>query len=66
MIQAKVGQYFYGRHRSMFGVWVYDQVNNETGFSSGQFVCDFSNREDARAFVWMKNGWGQPKTALAR
>ena len=66
MIQAKVGQYFYGRHRSSFGVWVYDQVNNETGFSSGQFIADFQTREEARAFVWMKNGWGTPKTALAR
>ena len=66
MIQAKVGQYFYGRHRSSFGVWVYDQVNNETGFASGQFVCDFRTREEARRFVWEKNGWGQPKIALAR
>ena len=66
MIQAKVGQYFYGRHRSSFGVWVYDYVNNETGSSSGQFVADFKSREDARAYVWKMNGWGTPKTALAR
>lgn len=66
MIRAKVGQYFYGRHRSSFGVWVYDYVNEENGFSSGQFVADFHNREDARAYVWKMNGWGTPKTALAR
>lgn len=63
MIQAKVGQYFYGRHRNMIGVWVYDHVW-ENG-SSGQFVCDFHTREEARRFVWEKNGWGTPKTALA-
>ena len=66
MVRAKVGQYFYGRHRSSFGVWVYDYVNEENGASSGKFVADFQNREDARAYVWKKNGWGTPKTALAR
>lgn len=64
MIQAKVGQYFYGRHRSSFGVWVYDRVW-ENG-SSGQFIADFQSREEARAFVWKMNGWGTPKTTLAR
>lgn len=64
MVQAKVGQYFYGRHRSSFGVWVYDYVNEETGASSGQFVGDFRTREEARAYVWKMNGWGTPKTAL--
>ena len=63
MIQAKVGQYFYGRHRNRFGVWVYDVVTDN--FSSGKFVEDFKSREEARAFVWKMNGWGTPKTALA-
>lgn len=66
MKQAKIGQYFYGRHRNMFGVWVYDYVNTETGAASGKFVKDFQSREDARDFVWLNNGWGTPKTALAR
>ena len=66
MIQAKVGQYFYGRHRSSFGVWVYVYVNEENGSSSGAFVADFQSREEARAYVWKMNGWGVPKKALAR
>jgi hypothetical protein len=61
---AKVGMYHYGRHRSLFGVWVYDCVS-ETG-SSAQFVKDFGSREEARLFVWKMNGWGTPKTALAK
>ena len=64
MIQAKVGQYFYGRHRSSFGVWVYDWVSEDGSASSGQFVGDFHTREEAREYVWKMNGWGTPKTAL--
>lgn len=65
MIQAKVGQYFYGRHRSSFGVWVYDHVSEDGKSYSGMFVRDFWTREEARAYVWKMNGWGTPKTALA-
>lgn len=60
----KVGQYHYGRHRSMFGVWVCDFVTENAASSS--FVADFQTREEARIYVWKKNGWGVPKTALAR
>ena len=63
MVQAKVGQYYYGRHRSHFGVWVYDIVTDN--FTSGNFVADFPTREEARAYVWGKNGWGTPKVALS-
>ena len=61
---CKVGQYHYGRHRSSFGVWVYDFVSENA--TSASFVADFRTREEARAFVWKMNGWGTPKTALAR
>ena len=64
IFNAKVGQYFYARHRSHFGVWVYDFVS-ETA-ASRKHVADFSTREEARSFVWKMNGWGTPKTALAR
>lgn len=60
----KVGQYHYGRHRNSFGVWVCDFVSKES--SSSSFVADFRTREEARAYVWQMNGWGIPKTALAR
>ena len=60
----KVGQYHYGRHRSMFGVWVCDYVSKSSASSS--FIGDFRSREEARAYVWKMNGWGVPKAALAR
>ena len=65
MNKAKVGQYCYGRHISFFGVWVYDYVSKDGKCSSGQFVGDFRTREEAREYVWEKNGWGKPKTKLA-
>lgn len=61
---CKVGQYHYGRHRNMIGVWVYDQVSEN--FTSATFVCDFKTREEARAYVWKMNGWGVPIKPLAR
>ena len=60
----KAGQYHYGRHRGMFGVWVCDYVTKSS--TSSSFVADFQTREDARNYVWKMNGWGVPKTALAR
>ncbi len=61
---CKVGQYLYGRHRNMIGVWVYDQVSKD--YTSAAFVRDFSSREEARAYVWTMNGWGTPTKPLAR
>ena len=60
----KVGQYHYGRHRRQFGVWVCDSVSQHSACCS--FGSDFPTREEARQFVWEMNGWGTPKTALAR
>lgn len=60
---CKVGQYHYGRHRSSFGVWVYDSVSKNA--ASASFVADFRTREEARAYVWKMNGWGTPRTALS-
>jgi len=60
----KVGMYHYGRHRSSFGVWVCVCVTKD--FASSDFVADFASREAARKYVWEKNGWGTPKTALSR
>ncbi len=60
---CKVGQYFYGRHRRNYGVWVYVSVSESA--ASGRFVDDFPTIEEARAFVWEKNGWGKPRKALS-
>ena len=65
MVQAKVGQYFYGRHRNSWGVWIWDYVSEDGTSSSGSFVGDFEYREEARAYVWAMNGWGKPKARLA-
>lgn len=65
-MKAKVGQYFYGRRRDSYGVWVYDFVSADGKSSSGSLVCLFREREDARTFVWKMNGWGVPATSIAR
>ena len=61
-MKAVLGQYYYKPHRNWWGVWVYIHVS-ETG-ACGSFVKDFSNIEEARAFVWEQNGWGTPKNKL--
>lgn len=60
----KVGQFFYGCHRSRYGVWVWDHVWQNG--ASGKFICDFNTREEARRYVWIQNGWGVPKSSLTR
>ncbi|WP_289109160.1 hypothetical protein [Alistipes finegoldii] len=57
-MKAQVGNFYYGRHHNIYGVWQYEVVN-EAG-SSARFVKDFIFREDARAFVWRMNDWGTP------
>lgn len=57
-MKAQIGNYYYGRHHNIFGVWQYATVC-EAGFSAC-FVKDFIRCEDARAFVWQMNGWGNP------
>ena len=61
-MKAVLGQYYYKPHRNWWGVWVYIHVS-ETG-ACGSFVKDFSNIEEARAFVWEQNGWETPKNKL--
>ena len=47
----KVGEYYYAPHRKNWGVW--KRVTPDTG----TFVQDFKTREEARTFVFEKNGW---------
>ena len=61
--EYKVGQYHYAPHRNYYGVWVWVSVTEKS--ASGEFVADFRTKEEARRFVWQKNGWGTPKTPLA-
>lgn len=49
------GQYFYARHRSMWGVWKRDNPNESA--RSGTFIKDFPTKEEARNEVYKLNGW---------
>lgn len=63
-MNAVLGQYHYAPHRNYYGVWVWTYVGKDS--ATGEFIKDFDSREEARQFVWKMNGWGRPKTALAR
>ena len=58
-MRAQVGKYYFGRHRSNWGIWMYDYVS-ETG-ASARFIKDVFSYEDAVREVYALNGWGQPK-----
>jgi hypothetical protein len=57
---AKVGTYHFGRHRSNWGIYVYDVVR-EYGFASAKFVKDVFTYEEAVKTIYALNGWGEPK-----
>ena len=59
IMKVQVGQYTFGRHRSLWGIWQYDTVS-ETG-SSAVFVKDVYSYEEAVREVYRLNGWGEPK-----
>lgn len=58
-MKAEVGKYYFGRHRSMWGLWQYDWVS-ETG-STARFIKDVFSYEEAVREVYRLNGWGEPK-----
>ena len=58
-MKAQVGQYKFGRHRSLWGIWQYTMVS-ETG-AMASFVKDVYSYEEAVREVYRLNGWGQPK-----
>lgn len=57
---AKVGTYHFGRHRSNWGIWMWDVVR-EDGFESSKFIKDVYTYEEAVREVYSLNGWGEPK-----
>ena len=63
-MEAKVGQYYFGRHRSVWGIWQYDVVDN--GFTSANHIKDVCSYEEAVKEVYRLNGWGTPKTIRRR
>ena len=58
-MKAKVGQYYFGKHRNAWGIWQYDKVA-ET-FCSARFIKDEISYENAVREVYHLNGWGEPK-----
>ena len=59
-MEAKVGQYYFGRHRTVWGIWQYDVVDN--GFTSANHIKDVCSYEKAVKEVYRLNGWGTTKT----
>lgn len=55
MEQYRDGQYYYARHRNMWGVWQYHSTGNGDGY--GEFIDDFPKRDDALYEVYKRNGW---------
>ena len=54
-MNIKEGQYFYQRHRNMWGVW--KQGKEVNGVIQSQFISDFSTEQQAKKFVYRMNGW---------
>ena len=58
-MKTQVGQYKFGRHRNLWGIWHWDSVR-ETG-PSATFIKDVRTYEEAVTEVYRLNGWGIPK-----
>lgn len=59
VMKAEVGKYKFGRHRSLWGIWQWDSVD-ERG-ASARFIKDVRSYEEAVVEVYRLNGWGTPK-----
>ena len=60
-MKAKVGLHFFGRNHGRWAVWVYDTVNEETGFASANKVANCFDYTEAVKTMYHLNGWGEPK-----
>ena len=56
---TKIGQYHFGRHRSAWGIWVVESINN--GVTMSCFIKDVFSYEAAVKETYRLNGWGEPK-----
>lgn len=54
-----VGTYYFGRHRSMWGIWMVESITN--GVTMAAFIKDVFTYEDAVKETYHLNGWGEPK-----
>lgn len=53
------GQYYYAKHRNMWGIWKVGKKVNNTRMD--HFIMDFSAKLDAERFVYRMNGWSMRK-----
>ena len=64
MKMTKDGQYYYAPHRRQWGAWQCHYAGN--GVTFGDFVKDFPTKEQARDFVYEKNGWKKKENNEAK
>lgn len=57
MANVREGQFYYGPHRSMWGVW--RKGADVDGISMDDFIMDFSTKIQAENFVYKANGWNK-------
>lgn len=62
MREPKLGEYHYALRGNSWNVYVWTDVRE--GSASADFVARFNTKDDARAFVYEKNGWNEPKNGL--
>ena len=54
-----VGTYYFGRHRSLWGIWMVESISN--GVTMSAFIKNVFTYEDAVKTTYALNGWGEPK-----
>ena len=59
-----VGQYYFGRHRSNWGIYIVTSISNDVTMSA--FIKDVFTYEDAVKETYRLNGWGEPKKIYRR
>lgn len=59
-----VGTYYFGRHRSQWGIWIV--ICNANGIMMGEHVKDVRTYEDAVKETYRMNGWGEPKNVVRK
>ena len=58
-MKAELGKHFFGRHRSQWGIWVWDHVAEQG--NSGKFIKDVATYDEAVKTTYKLNGWGEPQ-----
>jgi hypothetical protein len=55
VFKPKDGQYYYARHRGLWGIWLHHEFVD--GSSTGDFVKDCMTKTEAMKEVAKLNGW---------